>query len=87
MPTPDHTASADQFHTMCIEVFDYYMGAIETDMNNYVKEHRRSMDVTFAHNDVTRLLVREETLTPGILAGIMAAVILREIGRKGKGRG
>lgn len=87
MPTPEHTAKADQFHSMCNQVFDHYVQAIEHDMNQHAQKTGKPMDFTYAHNDVTRVLARAEELTPAILAGIMAAVILREIERKGHGRG
>lgn len=87
MPTPEHTAKADQFHTMCEQLFDHYVSAIGHDMDNYVRKHRKSMDMTYAHNDVTRVLARTEELTPAILAGIMAANIIRDIEKKGRGRG
>lgn len=87
MPSPEHTANADKFHAMCLQVFEHYRGAIEHDMNVYAEKTGKAMDMTFAHNDVTRVLAREDTLTEGVLAGVMAAVILKEIERKGRGRG
>lgn len=87
MPTPQHTAKADKFHAMCLQIFEHYVGAIEHDMNVHVQKTGKPMDFTFAHNDVSRVLAREETLTQGVLAGIMAAVILKEIEKKGRGRG
>ena len=82
-PTPDHTAKADQFHTMCKQVFDHYVSAIETDMNRHVETTGKPMDMTYAHNDVTRILFRE--IKPGVLAGMVAAAVLSEIERKGRG--
>jgi hypothetical protein len=83
MPTPEHTAKADQFHTMCLEVLDSYVTAIEKDMNNHAQRTGKPMDMTYAHNDVCRILFRE--IKPGVLAGMAAAAILREIERKGRG--
>lgn len=87
MPTPEHTAKADQFHQMCKQLFEHYVGAIEHDMNVHAEKTGKPMDFTYAHNDVTRVLARAQELTPGVLAGIVAAAILREIEKKGRGRG
>lgn len=86
MPSPEHTAKADGFHAMCEELLEHYVSAIGHDMDNYVRKYGKSMDMTFAHNDVTRVLVREPTLTPGVLAGIAAAAILKEIEKKRRGK-
>ena len=86
MPTPEHTAKADRFHAMCEELLEHYVSAIGADMDNYVRKHGKSMDMTFAHNDITRLLRREQSINPGVLAGMVAAAILKEIGKKRKGR-
>jgi hypothetical protein len=83
MPTPEHTAKADQFHTMCQQIFEHYVSAIEHDMNVYVEEHGTSMDMTFAHNDLTRILLRH--IQPANLAGVVAHAVLKEIERKGRG--
>lgn len=85
MPTPEHTAKADQFHQMCNQVFEHYVSAIHHDMNQHAEKTGKPMDMTFAHNDVTRILFRE--IKPGVLAGIAAAAILKEIEKKGRGRG
>lgn len=87
MPTPEHTAKADQFHAACIKIFEHYIGAIEYDMNEHVKKTGKPMDMTYAHNDVTRVLARADGMSAGMLAGIAAAAILREIERKAHGRG
>lgn len=86
MPTPDHTAKADRFHAMCNELCDYYVGAIGTDMNTYVDKHGKAMDMTFAHNDITRLLLRAEGMKSSVLAGMVAAFILRDIEKTRRGK-
>lgn len=86
MPSPEHTAKADQFRTMCDQLLEHYTQAIGFDMDNYVRAHGKSMDTTFAHNDVTRLLIREQQLTEGVLSGMVASAILQRIEKKrGKG--
>lgn len=77
MPTPEHTAKADQFHMMCNQLLEHYISAIGTDMDNYRREHGKSMDATFAHNDITRVLLRSQDLTAGVLAGMVASAILK----------
>lgn len=84
MPTPELTAGADQFHSLCKQVLDKYVESIETDMNAYVVKNGKPMDITFAHNDLTRILNRE--IKPGVLAGLVAEAILRTIQKKVKGR-
>lgn len=86
MPTPEHTAKADQFHEMCNRLFEHYVSAIGTDMDNHTRKTGKPMDLTYAHNDVTRLLHREQQLTPGVLAGMVAAAILKEIGKQKRGK-
>lgn len=81
-PTADHTAKADQFHTMCSELFDHYVSAIGHDMAEYARKHGKPMDITFAHNDVTRMLLREQAIGPGVMSGLVAAAILKEATRK-----
>ena len=84
MPTPEHTAKADQFHTMCEQMLDHYVGAISNDMDNYARRNCRQMDATYAHNDITRMLLRRQQIAPGVLAGLVAAAILKEAARRGK---
>ena len=85
MPSPEHTAKADQFYKMSGEIFDYYVSAIEHDMNVYVQEHGgKSMDLTFAHNDLTRILFKD--IEHGNLAGIVAYAVLEKIRGKTGGR-
>lgn len=86
MPTPEHTAKADRFHAMCEELLDHYVGAIGHDMNVYAEKTGKAMDMTFAHNDVSRVLARAKELTPGVLAGMVAAAILRDIEKTRKGK-
>lgn len=83
MPTADHTARADQLHTASIKLFEHYVSAIETDINNHAKSTGKAMDMTYAHNDILRILLRE--IQPPMLAAMAAAAILREIERKGRG--
>ena len=83
MPTPDHTAKADQLHAASIKLFEHYVSAIEHDMNNHAEATGKPMDMTYAHNDVSRILRRD--IQPGMLAALAAAAILREIERKGRG--
>lgn len=87
MPTPEHTAKADQFHGMCDQLLDHYVAAIGFDMDKYVHKHGQPMDMTYAHNDISRVLAREKQLTPGVLAGMVAAAILKEIEKKRRGKG
>lgn len=86
MPTPEHTAKADQFHQMCEQLLEHYVSAIGYDMDNYVRKHGKPMDMTFAHNDITRMLAREPQLTPGVLAGMVAASVIKEIEKKRRGK-
>ena len=83
MPSPERTAQADQLHTASREMLDYYVSAIEHDMNEYVKKNGKSMDFTYAHNDLTLVLAR--SIKPSMLAAILAEAILREIQRKASG--
>lgn len=86
MPAPERIAQADQFHGLCVQMLDTYVEAVEDDMNRYAdKNPGAPMDTTKAHNDITLMLARD--LGPGVLAGIMAEALLREIGRKLKGKG
>lgn len=85
MPTPENTAKADQFAAMCQQVFEHYVSAIEHDMNTYAAKHGKSMDMTFAHHDLTRILLKD--IEPANLAGVMAHNVLREIEGRGRGRG
>ncbi|AEJ95359.1 hypothetical protein SEA_LITTLELAF_81 [Mycobacterium phage LittleLaf] len=82
-PSPEHTAKADRFHAQCREIFDYYVSAIEHDMNEYAKKNRKPMDMTFAHNDLTRIFRRD--MDAANLAGVMAHAVLAEIQRKARG--
>lgn len=72
---------------MCDQLLDHYVDAISNDMDNFVHKHHKSMDMTYAHNDISRVLAREEQLTAGVLAGMVAAAILKEIAKKRKGKG
>jgi len=85
-PTPDHTAKADRFHAMCNELCEHYVGAIGHDMNAYVEKNGKPMDMTFAHNDITRVLARSKELTPAVLAGMVASFILKDIERMRRGK-
>lgn len=87
MPTPDHTAKADRFHAMCNDLCEHYVGAIGHDMNAYVEKYGKAMDTTFAHNDITRMLVRSPELTHGVLAGMVASFVLKDIEKKRRGKG
>lgn len=82
MPTPDHTANADQLHAIAKEVLDKYCSSIENDMNRYAEQTGKSMDMTFAHHDLTRILRRD--VGAGMLAALAAEGILRLIERKVK---
>lgn len=86
MPSPEHTAKADQLYKMSQEIFDYYVGAIAHDMNRYVDEHGgKSMDPTFAHNDFLRILFKD--IDHPMLAAVLAYAILSKIGDQARGRG
>lgn len=85
MPGAERVAKADQHHRMCEEIFDYYVSAIEHDMNQHVQKRGEPMDMTFAHHDITRIFMKD--IEPGNLAGIVAYAVLREIRRKAQGRG
>lgn len=85
MPTPETSAKADQFAAMCQQVFEHYVSAIEYDMNAHAAKHGKAMDMSFAHHDLTRILLKD--IEPANLAGIMAHAVLREIENKGRGRG
>lgn len=84
MPTPDRTAQSDQFYAMCQQIVEHYESAIEHDLNVYVEKHKKPMDMTFAHHDLTRILFKD--IEPANLAGMVAYAVLREIGRKTGGR-
>lgn len=83
-PTPELTAGADQFHQLCKDVLDKYVESIEDDMNAYAVKNGKPMDLTFAHNDLTRILTRE--IKPGVLAGLVSEAILRTIQKKARGK-
>lgn len=83
MPTPGHSAKADQLHAESKKLFEHYVSAIEHDMNNHAKTTGKAMDMAYAHNDVARILRRD--IPPGMLAALAAAAILKEIERKGRG--
>lgn len=85
MPTPEFVAKSDQLHAACNKLFEHYVSAIETDMNAYVDKNGEPMDLTYAHSDLTRILAKD--IDGKMLAGIVAAAILKQIAAKGRGRG
>lgn len=80
---PRTVVKTQEAHQECLGMFDYYVGAVETDMNRYFDQYHEVMNPSFAHNDLTRMLAKD--VNQGALAGMVAAVILREIERKGSG--
>ena len=82
-PDPHRVAKSEEAFQGCLGMFDYYVGAVETDMNRYFDEKHVVMQPALAHHDLTRLLSRD--VNAGALAGMVAAAILREIERKTSG--
>ncbi len=80
---PRTVAKSEEAYQGCLGMLDYYVGAVETDMNRFFDEKHTVMQPALAHHDLTRLLSRD--VNGGALAGMVAAAILREIERKGRG--
>lgn len=82
MPDPAHGAKADQFHAACVQMVDEYIERIENDLNRLAKKTKKDVDYTYAHNDLTRHLVRQ--IPPNMMAGLLVECLLRLIKRKGR---
>lgn len=78
-PPPQHTANADKFHALSKELFDKYVEAIGNDLDELAKRVG-DVDPTFAHNDLTRILVQQ--IPNGSLAGLAAYGILQGVSGK-----
>lgn len=93
---PDLQAKVDQFHAGVTNLLDRYIAGFETDMNRHAVKHG-PMSEDRAIFDIAQLLASQAELAratnnadgipPNMLAGMLAAAIVRGIAKKRKGQG